>query len=146
MLFAVELRGLGEQQRLAGQVDAVPEHVGRGADLRAAGDEAVDLLPPRREWHPAVEAGNGARVELVQLAREPDHRATAEGDDDRAGAEARNPAAAEPVEWRLALEVPHLDLREGVPHERQRLDGAEEQDVAVFAAEHEARPRRAALL
>ena len=31
-------------------------------------------------------------------------------------------------------------------HERQRLDGAEQEDVAVLAAEHQARPRRAALL
>ena len=55
-------------------------------------------------------------------------------------------ALADPVERRLPLEEAHLDLRERVPHERQRLDRAEQEDVAVLAAEHEARPRRAALL
>ena len=34
-LLAVELRRLGEEQRLARQVDAVPEDVGRRADLGA---------------------------------------------------------------------------------------------------------------
>ena len=34
-LLPVELRRLGEEQRLARQVDAVAEHVGRGAHLRA---------------------------------------------------------------------------------------------------------------
>ena len=47
---------------------------------------------------------------------------------------------------RLALEETELDLRERVPHERQRLDRAEQQDVAVLAAEQQPRPRRAALL
>ena len=51
-----------------------------------------------------------------------------------------------PVERRLALEEAHLDLRERVADERQRLDRAEQEDVAVLTAEHEARPRRPALL
>ena len=85
-------------------------------------------------------------MELVQLAGEADHGAAAEGDDDRARPEAGDAAAADPVERRLALEEAQLDLRERVPHERQRLDRAEQQDVAVLAAEHEPRPRRAALL
>src|SRR5690242_11513512 len=72
-LLAVELRRLGEEERLARQVDAVAQDVGRRAHLRRAGDEAVDLLPPRRERHRAVEAGDATRVELVQLAREADH-------------------------------------------------------------------------
>src|SRR5690242_21960933 len=72
-LLAVELRRLGEEERLAREVDAVAEDVGRRAHLRAAVDEAVDLLPPRRERHRAVEAGDATRVELVQLAREADH-------------------------------------------------------------------------
>src|SRR5512142_2308426 len=44
-LLAVELRGLGEEERLAWEVDAVPQNIGRRANLRAPGDEAVDLLP-----------------------------------------------------------------------------------------------------
>ena len=56
------------------------------------------------------------------------------------------PRLPSPVERRLALEEADLDLRERVPHERQRLDRAEQQDVAVLAAEHEPRPGRAALL
>src|SRR5213075_1107769 len=43
-LAAVELRRLGEEQRLAREVDAVTEHVSRGTHLRAAVDETVDLL------------------------------------------------------------------------------------------------------
>src|SRR6478672_9639729 len=145
-LAAVELRRLGEEQRLARQVDTVAEHVGRGTHLRAAVDEAVDLLAPRGERHRAVEARDAARVELVQLAGEADHGAAAEGDDHRARAEAGDAAAAGPVERRLALEVANLDLRKRVPHERQRLDGTEQQDVPVLAAEQEPRPGRAALL
>ena len=53
--LAVELRRLREEQRLARKVDAVAENVGRDADLRPAGEEAVDLLAPRRERHGAVE-------------------------------------------------------------------------------------------
>jgi hypothetical protein len=140
-LLAVELDRLGEEQRLAGEVDAVPQDVGGGADRCAAGDEAVDLLPPRRERHRAVEAGDCARVQLVQLAREADHRAAAEGHDDRAGAQAGDRAAARPVERSLALEEADLGLGKRVPHERQRLHGAEQQDVPVFAADQEARPR-----
>ena len=145
-LVAVELVGLGEEQRLARQVDAVPEHVGRRAHLRGAGDEPVDLLAPRRERHRAVEHRDLAGMEEVELAREPDHGAAAERDDDRSRPEPGDAAAADPVERRLALEEPHLDVRKRIPHERQRLDRAEQQDVTVLAAEHEPRPRRAALL
>src|SRR5206468_5816006 len=114
-LLAVELRGLGEEQRLAGEVDAVPEDVGRSADLRPTGDEAVDLLPSRSERHRAVEAGDRARVQLVQLARETDYRPAAEGHDDRGGAQARDRATAGPVERRLALEEADLGLGKRVP-------------------------------
>ena len=62
------------------------------------------------------------------------------------GAEADDAALADPVERRLALEEADLRVGERVPDERQRLDGAEQEDVAVLAAEHEPRPRRAALL
>src|SRR5262249_46906521 len=54
-LLAVELRRLGEEQRLARQVDAVPEDVGRRAHLGLPGDEAIDLLSPRCEGHRTVE-------------------------------------------------------------------------------------------
>ena len=145
-LVPVELVGLGEEQRLARQVDAVAEHVGRRAHLGRAGDEAVDLLAPRRERHRAVQHRDLARMELVELAGEADHGAAAERDDDGSRPEPGDAALADPVERRLALEEANLHVRERVPHERQRLDRAEQQDVAVLAAEHEPRPRRAALL
>src|SRR5690242_20990307 len=46
-LLAVELRRLGEEERLARQVDAVAQDVGRRAHLRRAGDEAVDRKSTR---------------------------------------------------------------------------------------------------
>ncbi len=119
----------------------MPQHVRRRTDLGAAVDEAVDLLAPRRERHRPVEAGDAARMKLVQLPGETDHGAPAERDDDGAGAETVDAAPAGPVEGRLALEVANLDLRERVPDERQRLDRAEQQDVPVLAAEEEPRPR-----
>ena len=42
-LLAVELLRLGEEQRLAGEVDAVPEHVGGAADVGLPVQEALDL-------------------------------------------------------------------------------------------------------
>jgi hypothetical protein len=145
-LPAVELRRLGKEQRLAREVDSVPEDVGRRADLGAAGNEAVDLLAPRRERHRPVEAGDGAGMQLVQLAGEPDHGAAAEGDDDGPRAQAGDRAAAGPVERRLALEEANLGPRKRVPNEWQRLDRAQQQDVPVFATQEEACPRRATLL
>ena len=145
-LLAVELLRLGEEQRLAREVHAVPEHVGRRAHLRGARDEAVDLLAARRERHRAVEHGDAAGVQLVQLAGEPDHRLAAERDDDGARLQAGDAALAEPVERRLALEEAELRIGKRVLDERQRLDRAEQEDVAVLAAEHEPRPRGAALL
>src|SRR5262249_59042904 len=93
-LAAVVLRRLGEEQRLAGEVHAVPENVGCRTDLRAAIDEAVDLLPPRGKRHRAVEARDPARVKLVQLAGDADHSATAERDDHGAGTETVDAPAA----------------------------------------------------
>src|SRR5947209_10845820 len=83
-LLSVELLRLREEQRLARQVHAVAEHVGRSAYLGGAGDEAVDLLAARRERHRAVQHRDAARMELIELAGEPDDRAAAERDDDRA--------------------------------------------------------------
>ena len=79
---------LGEEERLARQIDPVPEDVGRAADVGLSADEAVDLEAARRERHRAVEDGDPARVPPVQLAREREHGAPAEGDDHRARAEA----------------------------------------------------------
>src|SRR6266404_8373999 len=100
-LLAVELLRLREEERLARQIHAVTEHVGRRAHLCRTGDEAVDLLAPRRERHRAVEHRDAAGVQLVQLAGEPDHGAAAERDDDRARAEPGDAALAEPVEQRF---------------------------------------------
>src|SRR5260221_2612520 len=87
-LLAVELFRFREEERLARQIHAVTEHVGRRAHLCRTGDEAVDLLAPRRERHGAVENRNAARMQLIQLAAETDHGAAAERDDDRTRAEA----------------------------------------------------------
>ena len=108
--------------------------------------KAVDLLAARRERHRAVQHRDTAGVQLVQLAREPDHGAAAERDDDRAGRRARRCRAcrtsrAAPCARRSARRPAGTRA-----DERQRLDRAEQQDVAVLAAEHEPRPRRAALL
>ena len=47
-LLAVELRRLREEERLAREIDPVTEHVRRDADVGGAGEEALDLLAPRR--------------------------------------------------------------------------------------------------
>jgi hypothetical protein len=46
----------------------------------------------------------------------------------------------------LPLEEAKLGLRKRVLDERQRLDSAEQQDMAVLAGEQQARPRRTAFL
>jgi len=45
-LVPVELVGLRKEQRLARQIHAVTQHVGRSTHLGSSGDEPVDLLPP----------------------------------------------------------------------------------------------------
>ena len=60
--LAVELRRLGEEQRLAGEVDAVPEHVRGDGDVGRAAEEAVDLLAARAERHGAVEDRDAVRA------------------------------------------------------------------------------------
>ena len=91
--LAVELRRLGEEQRLAREVDTVAEDVGRDADLGAAGEEAVDLLAPRGERHRAVEHRHPAGLQAVDLTGEREHRLAAEGDDERCPGSARGAAA-----------------------------------------------------
>ena len=61
-LLTVELLRLGEEQRLAGEIDPVPEHVGGAADGRLAAHEALDLEPARRKRHRAVEDGDPSRL------------------------------------------------------------------------------------
>ncbi len=82
-LLAVELRRLGEEERLAGKVDAVAEDVGRDAHVRPAVEEAVDLLAPRRERHRAVQHRDPAGMQPVDLAGEREDGLAAERDDDR---------------------------------------------------------------
>ena len=89
-LLPVELRRLGEEQRLARQVDAVTEHVGGDAHVGAALEEPVDLLAPRRERHRPVEHRYAARVQTVDLARQREHRLAAERDEHLPGASARS--------------------------------------------------------
>ena len=144
-LLAVELLRLREQERLAGKVDAVAEHVGGAADVGLPVHEALDLEPPRPERHRAVEDGDAARLPPVQLPGEREHGAAAERDDDGAGLEALEGDGAGPVERRLALEEADLRLGERVLDERQRLDGPEQEDVLVLAGEQQPRPGGAAL-
>ena len=107
--------------------------------------EALDLEPPRRERHGAVEHGDLPRLAAVQLAGEREHRAAAEGDHDRARRQALERDRPRPVERRLALEEADLGLRKGVLDERERLDRAEQEDVPVLAGEQQPRPGGAAL-
>src|SRR4051794_29448407 len=145
-LAAVELLRLREEQRLAREIDAVAEHVGGHAHLGGTGEKPVDLLTTRREWHRAVKHGDASRPQGIQLARKTDHRAPAERDDNRSRPEPGNAFLPEPLERRLALEETDVDLRECMLDEQKRLDRAEQQDVTVLAAEHQPRPRGAALL
>lgn len=110
-LDAVELRRLGEEQRFAGQVDAVPEHVRGGAEIGLPVQESVDLDAARGERHRAVENGHPAGVAAVQLAREREDGAATERDDDSARPESVERDLAGPVERRLALE--EADLASG---------------------------------
>ncbi len=143
--LAVELRRLREEERLAREVHAVAEHVGRDADVGGAREEAVDLLAPRGERHRAVEHGDATGMEPVHLTCEREHRATAEGDDDRARRERAKRALADELERELALEDLQLVPGERAVDERERVEGAEEQDLAVLAGEQQPRPGRAAL-
>ena len=86
-VLAVELRRLREEERLAGKVDPVPEHVGRDADVSTAREEAIDLLPPGRQRHRPVEHGDPVGPEPVHLAREGEHGLPAEADAREAVAE-----------------------------------------------------------
>ena len=143
--LTVELLRLGEEQRLAGEVDAVPEHVRRATDVGITVHEPLDLEPAGRQRHRAVEHGDLPRLPAVQLAGKCEHGAAAEGDDDGAATKALKRDRARPVQRRLALEEAHLGLRESVLDQRQRLDCAEEQDVPVLAREQQPRPGGAAL-
>ena len=121
------------------------EHVGGDGDVRAAAEEAVDLLAPRAERHGAVEHRDPVGVQAVDLAREREHRLAAERDDDRSRREAAERALADELERQDALEDLDLGLRERVQHERLGVERAEHEDVAVVAGEQEPRPGRAAL-
>ena len=100
-LLAVELLRLGEEQRLAREIDAVPEHVRRAADVGLPVHEALDLEPTRRQRHRAVEHGDLPRLPAVQLAGEREHGTPAEGDDDGPGRRLWNETA--PVQSSGAL-------------------------------------------
>ena len=144
--LAVELRRLGEQKRLAREVHAVPEDIGRDAYLRGPGEEAVDLLAPGGQRHRAVEHRDLARMPPVHLACEREHGTAAERDDDGARRQRLQRPLADEVQGQLSLEDLELGLRERSIDERKRVERAEQQDLPVLAAEQEARPRGAALL
>ena len=84
-------------------------------------------------------------METVDLAREREHRAPAERDDHRSRCERAERPRAHELERELALEDLQLVLRERALHERERVERAEQQDLAVLAGEQEPRPGRAAL-
>ena len=122
------------------------EHVGGDADLGAAVEEAVDLRPARRERHRAVENGDLPRPAAVDLAGEREHGLARERDDDAAGVEHRQRPLADELERELSLEDLHLGVRESVADERQRVERAEQQDLAVPARQQQPGPGGAALV
>jgi hypothetical protein len=123
----------------------VPEHVGGDAHLGVAAEETVDLLAPRGERHRAVEDRDLAGTDAVHLPCQSEDGPAAERDDDRADRQRPQRAGADELERKLALEQPHLRLWEGALDQRQRVDGAEQEDVAVLGAEQQAGPGGAAL-
>ena len=140
-LLAVELVRLGEEKRLARKVDAVPENVRRDTDIGGSGEEAVDLLASRRERHRAVENGDAARMQAIHLAGEREHGAAAERDDDRAWGQRPERPLADELERELPLEELQLVLGKRALHERERIDGAEKEDLPILAGQQQPRPR-----
>ena len=124
----------------------MPEHVGRDADIRAAREEAVDLLASRRERHRPVEHRNAVGAEAVHLARQREHRPAAERDDDRSGRQRAELTGTDELEGQLSLVDAHLRVGESMPHERQCVERAEQSNMAVLAREEQLRPGCAALL
>ncbi len=122
----------------------MPENVGRHTDLGGSREKAVDLLASRRKRHRAVEHRDASRMQAVHLAREREHRAAAERDDDRARGQRPQRPLAHELERELPLEELQLVLGERALHERERIDGAEEEDLSVLAREQQARPGRSA--
>ena len=84
-------------------------------------------------------------METVDLAREREHRAPAERDDDRSRRERAERPRAHELERELALEDLQLVLGKRALHEWERVERAEQEDLAVLAREQEPRPGRAAL-
>ena len=123
----------------------MPEHVRRDADVGGSREEAVDLLASRRERHRAVENGDAARMQSIHLPGEREHRAAAERDDDRARRQRPERPLADELERELPLEDLQLVLGERALDERERIDGAEKEDLAVLAGEQQPRPGGAAL-
>ncbi len=145
-VLAVELRRLGEQQRLAGQVDTVPENVGRDAHVRPTLEEAVDLLAARAERHGAVEDRDPTGMHAVDLAGEREHRLAAERHEHAPRCHGAQLHGADPLERELALEHLHLDPGKRLLDERQRVERAEQPQVAVLARQQQTRPRSPPLL
>ena len=123
----------------------MPEHVGGDAHLGAAAEEPIDLLAARGQRHGAVEDCDLARTQPIHLSGEREHPAAAERDDDGPRRERAQRARAHELERELALEQPHLRPGERPLDERQRVDRAQQQHVAVIAAEQQPRPGGAAL-
>ena len=144
-LLAVELRRLRKEERLAGKVDAVTKDVRSDAHVRLAREEAIDLLPPRRERHRAVEDGDAALVQAVDLACEREHRPARESHDDGSLRQRAKRLRADELERQLAVEDLQLAVRERAVDERERVERTEQEDLPVVAREEEARPRRPAL-
>ena len=124
----------------------MPEDVGRDADLRGAGEEAVDLLAPRGERHRAVEHRNPVGLHPVDLTGEREHRLAAEGDENGAGGQSAKLPLADELERQLPLVHPELGVGKRAPHERERVERAEQPDVLVLPREQKLGPRGATLL
>jgi hypothetical protein len=144
--LSVELVRLGEEERLAWQVDTVAENVRGDAHVRGARQEAVDLLAPRRERHRSVEDGDAPRMQPVDLSGQSEHGLAAERHENRALAERAERPLAHELERQLPFEDLQLGLWEGALDERERVERAQEEDLPELARQQEPRPRRAALL
>ena len=116
----------------------MPENVGGHTDVGGSREEAVDLLASRGERHRPVENGNAARMESIHLAAGAARR--------RLNATMRAPGQrperpfADEFERELPLEELQLVLGERALHERERVDGAEKEDLPIPARQEQARP------
>ena len=121
----------------------MPEHVGGDAHLGAAAEKPIDPRGARpTAWR--LQDCDLARTQPIHLSGEREHPAAAERDDDRSHRERAQCARAHELERELAPRTTAPRPGERLLDER-RVDRAQQQHVAVIAAEQHPRPGGAAL-